>query len=881
MGTASPTKSNQPAQTMFSDLSNLRFWAKTTTGEEPGIDVFHHTRNVGYVARLLADQRLQTLERFRLSATEVSVMAAFHDIGKISQGFQAKCEAWLKQTALEQRARLERWNDPNLCEPYHDRVSQFSIAHFLRARGMSPESSDWWAVAVGAHHGHLHDPVQSSFRNGRPGMKNDGWEEERQRTAQRLVEALGNPPNVDINDRSPVLWWLAGLITVSDWIGSDERFFPTDVNPVEDQARCRALEALEFIGFAQPEIRPGLSFTELFHLHDANGQPAQPNDLQTAAYRSINEPGIYVIEAPMGIGKTEAALWATYRLMCEGKASGIYFALPTQVTSNRVQIRVADFISRMCANAEKVRLIHANSWLLDIPQPRLVPTHRRSNDDSDARSGRDWFASVKRALIAPFGVGTVDQALLSIVAARHFFVRRFALAGKVVVIDEVHSYDVYTGTLVRCLCEELLPLGCTIILLSATLTHERRNKLLRLDTISSDTTTEPYPLITGFSESGKGISPMAAQAPQSTIVRLLFKEKEEAIEQGWTAACGGACVLWICDTVGEAQRTYERFLEKRGSTGPDVGLLHSRFTFFLRNALEERWMERLGKGNSDRGGCMLVATQVVEQSVDLDADLMITELAPTDMLLQRMGRLWRHPRSSRPLESPEFWILAEADSLESYRGWSATEIKRRLKPKGNVYAPYVLLRSWEVWQNRDLLVLPTDVRCLLNATYRERDDEPEGWRKLFEDIEGTDYAEGQLALRNTNIWQVTLADEEGRQTRLNDQPTVSLVLARDFNGNSGVLLDGSAIELTDDQFDIKVARALHQNLVRMPKWVFNHFESAEAIKRYVRGNRAVGVVGKDGVIGLAGLKDQIVVRYRDDLGVVIERKAGEDDEFGI
>ena len=128
---------------------------------------------------------------------------------------------------------------------------------------------------------------------------------------------------------------------------------------------------------------------------------------------------------------------------------------------------------------------------------------------------------------------------------------------------------------------------------------------------------------------------------------------------------------------------------------------------------------------------------------------------------------------------------------------------------------------------------------------------------------------------------MTLADEEGRQTRLNDQPTVSLVLARDFNGNSGVLLDGSAIELTDDQFDIKVARALHQNLVRMPKWVFNHFESAEAIKRYVRGNRAVGVVGKDGVIGLAGLKDQIVVRYRDDLGVVIERKAGEDDEFGI
>jgi len=712
-------------------------------------------------------------------------------------------------------------------------------------------------------------------------MKDDEWEKERQRTAQRLVEALGNAPNRDISDRSPVLWWLAGLVTISDWIGSDERFFPTDVNPDEGQARCWALEAIESIGIAGPKIRPNLSFTELFNLHDANGQAAQPNDLQIAAYRSIVEPGIYVIEAPMGIGKTEAALWAAYRLMSEGKASGLYFALPTQVTSNRIQHRVNDFVSRMCANAEKVRLIHANSWLIDASQPRLVPTHKRSTDDSDARTGRDWFASVKRALIAPFGVGTVDQAILSIVAARHFFVRRFALAGKIVVIDEVHSYDVYTGTLVRRLCEELLSLGCTVILLSATLIHERRNKLLRLDTVSSNTTMEPYPLITSCSESGNTISSTPAQAPQSKTVRLLFKEKEVAIEQGRKAACNGACVLWICDTVGEAQRTYERFLESRGDTGPDIGLLHSRFPFFRRNALEECWMERLGKDNTNRGGCVLVATQVVEQSVDLDADLMITELAPTDMLLQRMGRLWRHPRNGRPLTNPEFWILAEVDSLESYRGWSATEIKRRLKPKGNVYAPYVLLRSWEVWGGRDVMTLPTDVRGLLEGTYSERDNDPEGWRRLFEDIKGTDYAESQLALRNTNIWQVTLADEEGRQTRLSDQPTVSLVLARDFDGNSGILLDGSTIELTDDAFDMKVARALHRNLVRLPKWVFDRFESAEKIKRYVRGDRAIAAIGEGGLIGLGGLKAAVVLRYRDDLGVVIERKAGEDDEFGI
>lgn len=858
------------------DLSKLHFWAKTTPAGDPGIDVFHHTRNVGYVARLLAEARGQSLDRFRLSATEVSVMAALHDIGKISQGFQAKCEAWLRQSPLAQQARLERWID--LYEPFHDKVSQFSVARLLQSKGLSPESADWWAVAVGAHHGHLHDP--SRLRQGHLGMKVDDWEVERQRVAARLIEALGEPPLTNIVYHSPELWWLAGLTTIADWIGSDERFFPTDCHPTEKQAQAWARDALESIGFSKPEVIPDLSFEQLFDLRGADGCSCEPNELQLTAYRTIGEPGLYVIEAPMGMGKTEAALWVTYRLLCKGKATGLYFALPTQVTSNRIQLRVGDFVGRMCMNAERVRLIHANSWLIDSTQPRLVPTHKRSKDDSDARSGRDWFASAKRALIAPFGVGTVDQALLSIVAARHFFVRRFALAGKVVVIDEVHSYDVYTGTLVRRLCEELLSLGCTVILLSATLIQGRRNKLLR-NIASSDAAMEPYPLITGFVESGDAIPPMPAQAPEPKTVHISFVIGEEALEQGWKAACNGACVLWICDTVGEAQRKYECFLQKRGDTGPNVGLLHSRFPFFRRNTLEDHWMRVLGKGNTDRRGCLLMATQVVEQSVDLDADLMITELAPTDMLLQRMGRLWRHPRGSRPVERPEFWILAEADSLESYAGWSATEIKRRLKPKGNVYAPYVLLRSWEVWRGRDSLILPTDVRGLLEATYCERDDEPEGWQRLFEDIEGTDFAERQLALRNTNIWQVTLADEEGKQTRLNDQPTVSLVLARDFDGHSGVLLDGSAIELTDEEFDIRVARALHCNLVRVPKWVFDRFESLQSIKRYVRGDRVVSEVGEDGVIGLAGLKAELVLRYRDDLGVVIERKAGEDDEFGI
>jgi CRISPR-associated endonuclease/helicase Cas3 len=189
------------------------------------------------------------------------------------------------------------------------------------------------------------------------------------------------------------------------------------------------------------------------------------------------------IEAPMGHGKTEAALAAAYRLLSSNQATGIYFALPTQVTSNRIHKRVEAFIERIASDSAYVRLAHRASWL------------REDSYISEVGEAFSWFASPKRALLCPFGVGTVDQALLGIVCARHFFVRQFALAGKVVILDEIHSYDLYTGTLIDTLVKRLRELGCTVIILSATLTASRRETLLRAanaQVIDSDV----YPLLT-------------------------------------------------------------------------------------------------------------------------------------------------------------------------------------------------------------------------------------------------------------------------------------------------------------------------------------------------------------------------------------------------
>ena len=268
----------------------------------------------------------------------------------------------------------------------------------------------------------------------------------------------------------------------------------------------------------------------------------------------VREPGVYVIEGPTGYGKTEAALAASYQLIAAGKASGLYFALPTQVTSNHIHLRVQPFVDRISTEAATVRLAHSASWLVEAQPPaELRPA---SPDDSEAQAhvqtGRSWFASAKRALLTPFGVGTIDQALLGIVAAKHFFVRQFGLAAKVVILDEVHTYDLYTGTLLTALVKRLLELRCTIIILSATLTDKRRRELLGLP--SGQPVSAAYPIVSGMAAS---LIERECDPPPSKTVQIHSVSGTLPIQEALGRACRGECVLWIRNTVDEAQETYQ------------------------------------------------------------------------------------------------------------------------------------------------------------------------------------------------------------------------------------------------------------------------------------------------------------------------------------
>lgn len=777
----------------------LNDWSKTCNGV-PGISVRQHLLAVACVAEALLLRYPRLCAQCGISAQAVLFLAASHDVGKLSLDFLQKSPAWLQRQGLEQAAVQGAWK--SIYARPHPLVSCVSLQKFLMDNGRTgKKSAACWAAVAGAHHGR----IARAFSSAPPVLKPAErlLEEERQTCLDALWQHFGRPALPEITDKNdPALWCVAGLVTLADWIGSDEQFFPPDRELDEAALRRRAAEAVAFIGLGLPSVHAGMSFADIFAGH-------APYPLQEEAAAAVSGPGIYIIEAPMGMGKTEAALWAAYHLLAEGKAEGIFFALPTQATSNRMFLRFADFVRRICPGAAPLQLIHGNSWLQEELKSLVCPASPEEGADPC------WFNTARRSLFAPFGVGTVDQALLTVLAVKHFALRRFALAGKVVIIDEVHTYDMYTGTLVRHVCRELAQLGCSVIILSATLTEEARCSLLALP-LEQESAAAPYPRISG--RAGEAILPERCppSLPDKTI-RLEHPDRETALSQALDLAEKGAQILWVCDTVARAQEDFAE-LRRRAVTlasPPDMGLLHSRFPFYRREVLEQEWMSRLGTAGDRRRGAILVSTQIVEQSVDLDADVLFSELAPTDMLLQRLGRLWRHPRATRPVDAPLFCLLRESATSAEFRQLDAAAILASLREKAVIYSPYILLRTLELWEPLEHLSLPSSIRGLMAATYEEK-DVPPGWDALYAETYGKDLADRRLAEMNADIWQVALDDEACLKTRLSaDDALLVLCTARD--GERFSLLEGDELVLpADGRRSLTAARKLHRNTVRIP-----------------------------------------------------------------
>ncbi|MBV5329030.1 MAG: CRISPR-associated helicase Cas3' [Chlorobium sp.] len=739
-----------------SPLELNRCLAKTRTdtlGQVlPGRTVFSHCHIVGATARELLN-RLPHWMKIAFFPEGSDLVAATHDVGKVSPTFQEKLHRVITGAPHSQPELAGV--DPALERQWggHAGLSQLT-ARELKLGKFIPE-------IIGQHHGYA-PPVSTHLADDSV-CGGAAWQERRADLVLSLRQALQAQYPTVTNPLQARL--LAGLTTVADWIGSGSLFD----DPESDWLPSIVI-ALDNAGFTRPIIQPGLSFSEIF-----DGK--QPRESQQCFIDEVNQPGLYILEAPMGLGKTEAALYAAYQLLSSGKAIGLYFALPTQLTSDKIHDRTTSFLERILDPATPHRrplLLHGNAWLKALELGK------------EGSPGGSWFEAGKRGILAPFAVGTIDQALMAVMNVKHGFVRTFGLAGKVVILDEVHSYDGYTGTIVEELVKALLHLHCTVIILSATLTRQRRAALTGQPALA-----EEYPLISALPHQGM-LRERSSAAIADVTVHLSLAQKDQSVEGALQRAEEGQQVLWIENTVAEAQAVFTLLVARAGSLGIECGLLHSRFSKRDRQANEALWVHYYGQdGHATRHRCgrILVGTQVLEQSLDIDADFLVSHFAPTDMLLQRLGRLWRHADTPRPTNARrEAWLLAPAwgDALSTQAGAFGATAK--------VYSPYVLCRSLEIWQGLDAVALPGQIRPLIERTYAPREESGE-WLTMLHQLEQERVKLRRLALLGVSSGMPTLPEHKA-STRYTEQDNVEVLLVRQFRVEQAPL--GVTIRLPND-----------------------------------------------------------------------------------
>lgn len=704
------------------------------------------------------------------------LVAACHDLGKAFPGFQGCCEARLSDL------KSDGLDTPKFREGFtpHGAISCGELASLLVREefgGWEKKFAKRVAEAAGCHHGArfsstLLADVQHPLIAG-----NATWNEARRKVFSCLHRLFGlEEKRTPIKKRlsGAEFMRLAGWISFSDWIASDESRFPygtvDDLDNLEawrERRREITERALDEIGWHTriPPVSTGTAFEKLFP--GASPRPLQKIAAEQATALSV--PSVILMEAPMGEGKTEAA-WHAHLLLRENEKlghRGLYLALPTRATGNAMFTRVLDFL-KSPAMRDNIRrnvdfqLLHGSSSLnseYKNLRPGGIHENENAGTNADADGGvraGEWFTRKKRALLSEYGVGTVDQALLSILPVRHNFIRMWGLANRVVVLDEVHAYDTYTTKLIITLVEWLVELGSSVILLSATVPPAFRRKIAECLGADLPQTEETYPRMTVFTKNSPARQfHFDACEDGRRIVRVERLESDvSALYVRLTDFPKGAA-LALVNTVDRAQSLYQLFPDgeriyegtsvvgKRLADGSEIFLFHSRFPADERQRREERILKEFGKnaGRNDRK--ILIATQVVEQSLDLDFDFMISDLAPTDLLLQRAGRLWRHKRGDRNAAEP---ILAVS-------GLAGDEPPDFGKPLwwGAVYREDLLLLSWLQWRGleSEFVKLPDKIDALVTAVYEEKIPVPptlEGrYEKAKDEAEGKILAHGSLA----------------------------------------------------------------------------------------------------------------------------------------
>lgn len=822
----------------WSEYLHPEIWAKTARGVElaEGEGDYHplccHMIDTAMVAlrlwQYVLPSPLRDQMRVRLGLQSdveagrwFAFFAGLHDVGKATPPFAKQwTEGW---SVLVDEGYSNVTSSGSLP---HYVLSTFLLEGLLEELGIPAQTAVPIAAMLGAHHGLLPGAVELEKADRFVG--GGRWSESRKHLVRMLAYVtrinLDSPPQADLFKANDLQIVLAGLTTVADWIASNHDFFPYTGKTVTlpryaRLSRWRAWIALYKLGwFDQPREMLPRAFEDIFD------HVVQPNNLQQAIIQiadKLNGPSLVLIEYPMGGGKTEAALYLSDRLSSLAGLRGAYFALPTMATSNQLFQRVAQYLQlRFGESGVNFQLVHGRAdFNEDFAKLRRRALSRRHDnlgrvDTLEAQLSdvgetatekvvaAEWFTYKKRGLLAPYGVGTIDQALLAVLQTKHFFVRLFGLCGKVVIVDEVHAYDTYMRSLLRHLLSWLAACGTSVVLLSATLPSRMRHELIEAYAVGRGSghvvgqLTAPYPRIIWITDH-ESAAVHVKGAPMREVKLASFRWSEPSWKIELKRALeGGGCAAVILNTVGQAQRVYQ---ELKGYFAADeLMLFHARYPFDERMERERNVLEKFGRDSECRPyRVVVVATQVIEQSLDLDFDVMVTALAPIDLVVQRSGRLWRH-RRPRPegLNEPTLWLLMpDCDELGVPRFDGGTS---------RVYHAHVLLRSWVVLSKLSSIRIPDDLENIIEAVYSRTDppqqlpeplrQEWEATRAKLESEEKRD--EMQAAKRyiphvSSELWSMVmdeLGEEEGDKhpalqalTRLGG-PSVEVVCLLERNG---------------------------------------------------------------------------------------------------
>ena len=870
------------------------------------------------IERELADSAsgLAPVDEFCLLA---SWTAGVHDVGKCTPAFSCQVTS-LDDRMAEVGLRHEHVDINERRKLPHALAGHLILRSWLTGEhGWVPGAAQALASVVGAHHGI--PPTRAALTTDLSGhehlLGDEAWATTQRELLELVTARTGAGPLLPGWGRhrwsQPFLVELSGLVIVADWLASTESYFPhlhLDDDGLDHLAPDAHADRVA-TGRSRLEIPapwhprdegadPDVLLTQRFDLPEgARATDVQARTLEAA--RTMELPGMLIVEESTGSGKTEAALMAAEVLATRTGRAGLLFALPTQATTDAMFSRELSWLERIeeaytaggAPSDFAVQLVHGRARLNEearvlrrrgyeirdqllgalggqadsVPRPAGIGW-----DEEEARTSRTasakrrrradlailaWFNGRKKTMLADFVVTTVDHLLFEAMRAPHLAMRHLGLSRKVVVVDEVHSYSTYMNVYLERALTWLASYGVPVVLLSATLSEARCTALvdayrrgLRLAAgekvpTTPETVRTPFPCLVTAGRERTEVTATSASGRRSTV-HLRRLTKNALVPLLTEALADGGCALVVRNTVRRAQETYELLRE---TFGEDVGLNHARFTIGDRLAKDADLLRRFGPPRSrpDRPHrAVVVATQVVEQSLDVDFDLLVSDLAPIDLVLQRMGRLHRHNRPRPPrLATPTCYI----DYLPS-----TTSDDPAVEPGAKaIYGEQDMLMSAaaldRVLDGPGVVTVPDDVHDLIEAVYGADAPVPPRWQETvsqareayeaersnkFKSAQGFLLDEPKKSGRSTSLvgWLHTTAsdnEEKGRAQVRDGEDSLEVILL-DLHRDGGQeeprtlpCQPGGTVHIipTDRVPDPKVVRAMALSAVRLPASLSN------------------------------------------------------------